>query len=279
MERATHEPERRHRLKPTTRGAADSPLEALLRRDRWVVGGALAALTALCWVYLFWMAGGMEASAAMQGMGMEPRGAGEFAALLLMWVVMMVGMMVPSVSPMVLLYTRVARRAHGGALPALPVTAFLSGYLLVWSAFSLVATGAQGALERAALLSPMLVTTSPALGASILALAGVYQLTPLKHACLRYCRGPVAFVLRHWRPGARGALRMGVVHGAYCVGCCWALMALLFVGGVMNLLWVAAIAIFVLLEKVVPHGVGGGRLAGIGMIAVGVAALVLGWRF
>lgn len=258
--------------------AADSPLESLLRRDRWIVGGALAALTALCWVYLFRMAEGMQTSSATQGMGIDSWDARDFAAMLLMWVIMMVGMMVPSASPMVLLYTRVARRAHEGALPSLAVTAFLSGYLLVWSGFSLVATVAQGALEDVALLSPMLVTTSPTLGAAILALAGVYQLTPLKDACLKHCRGPVAFVMRHWRPGVRGALRMGVVHGAYCVGCCWALMALLFVGGVMNLIWIAAIAIFVLLEKVVPHGLGGGRLAGIGMIAMGVAALVLDWR-
>jgi predicted metal-binding membrane protein len=150
---------------------------------------------------------------------------------------------------------------------------FVTGYLLAWGAFSLVATSAQWALERGALMTPMMHITSPLLGAVLFVAAGAYQLTPLKHACLHRCRTPLAFVLDHWRDGTAGALRMGAEHGAFCLGCCALVMALLFVGGIMNLVWVAAIAAFVLLEKLVPAG-GTVALAG-GALAIGFGA----WMF
>jgi len=194
--------------------------------------------------------------------------------MFLMWTVMMVGMMVPSAAPMTLLYGAVARKAAAQGSPLAPTAVFVAGYLSMWALFSAAATAAQWGLERAALLSPAMVATSPALGAALLIAAGIYQLTPLKRACLRHCRSPAHFLSGHWRDGTAGAFGMGLEHGAYCLGCCWVLMGLLFVGGVMNLLWIAAIALFVLVEKLVPHGAGGGRLAGIAMIAAGAIVLV-----
>jgi predicted metal-binding membrane protein len=229
---------------------------------------AIALVTLLAWLHLTAMAG-------MPGMGALHAWSGvDFALMASMWIVMMIGMMLPSATPMLLVYAQVARKAahEGSVMPA--TGGFACGYLLAWSAFSLAATAAQWGLDRASLLSPMLVANSPALGAGLLVAAGLYQLTPWKRACLEHCRNPVHFFAEHWRPGRMGALRLGWHHGLYCLGCCWVLMGLLFVGGVMNLIWIAAITLFVLAEKVVPHGVGGGRLAGLGMIALGVALLV-----
>lgn len=194
--------------------------------------------------------------------------------MFLMWTVMMVGMMVPSAAPMTLLYGAVARKAAARGSPLAPTAVFVAGYLSMWALFSAAATAAQWGLERAALLSPAMVATSPALGAALLIAAGIYQLTPLKRACLRHCRSPAHFMSGHWRDGTAGAFRMGLEHGVYCLGCCWVLMGLLFVGGVMNLLWIAAIALFVLVEKLVPRGAGGGRLAGLAMILMGAIILV-----
>jgi predicted metal-binding membrane protein len=185
---------------------------------------------------------------------------------------MMVGMMVPSAAPMTLVYAAVARKAARQGTPVAPTSAFIAGYVAMWTLFSGFATLAQWGLDHAAMLSPMLVSSSPALGAALLVAAGSYQLTPLKNGCLEHCRAPAQFISENWRPGASGAFRMGLVHGAFCLGCCWVLMGLLFVGGVMNLLWIALITGFVLIEKILPHGVLGGRLAGIAMIAAGVGA-------
>ena len=168
----------------------------------------------------------------------------------------MTGMMLPSATPATLVYTAVARKAAREGTPVAPVAAFVTGYLFMWTLFSLGATLAQWGLERAALLSPMLVSTSPVLGASLLIAAGVYQLTPWKEACLEHCQSPVQFISQHWRSGGWGAFRMGLEHGAFCLGCCWVLMGLLFFGGVMNLVWIAGITLFVLLEKVLPFGAG-----------------------
>jgi predicted metal-binding membrane protein len=192
-----------------------------------------------------------------------------------MWVVMMVAMMVPTAAPMTLLYAAVARKAATQHNPLAPTSVFVAGYIAMWTIFALVATLAQHALDQAALLSPMMVSTSPRFGAALLIAAGVYQFTPLKNACLRNCRAPAHFLSRYWRTGNLGAFRMGLRLGTFCVGCCWILMGLLFVGGVMNLLWIAAIAIFVLLEKTIPFGDVSGRIAGAAMILVGVLSLAL----
>lgn len=207
--------------------------------------------------------------------GVQPWTATEFALGLAMWAVMMVAMMVPTAAPMTLLYAAVARKAAARHNPLPSTFIFVAGYIAMWAIFSVVATIAQHALDQAALLSPLMVSTSPGLGAALLIAAGVYQLTPLKNACLRNCRAPAHFLSRHWRAGSLGAFRMGLRLGTYCVGCCWILMALLFVDGVMNLIWIAAIAIFVLLEKSSPFGDVSGRFAGVAMMLVGAVGLAV----
>ena len=192
--------------------------------------------------------------------------------LFVMWAVMMTGMMTPSASPMVLLYTQVARQARTLGRVFAPAGWFAGGYIFAWTGFAALAALAQYALEHAAFLSPMMVSTSRIFGAAVLVAAGLYQLMPLKYACLSHCRAPLRFVQEHggFKPDAWGSLRLGLLHGLYCVGCCWALMALLFVGGVMNLLWIAAIAILVLGEKLLPGGVVLARVAGVSAIAAGI---------
>ncbi len=256
----------------------DTPLEAVLKRDRAVVLAGIVAITALCWIYLVRMAQAMatmpmsvgDAMAMTQVQAWTPS---YFVMMLLMWVVMMIGMMTPSAAPMVLVFARFNRTRQEKGQPFVPTGAFLSGYLLIWSAFSLGATVLQWGLDRAALLSPMMVSTSPALGGGILIAAGIFQLTPAKNACLTHCRSPMEFFMTGWRDGVAGALRMGLEHGFYCLGCCWILMCLLFFGGVMNLVWIATITIFVLLEKVLPHGLALGRITGVALIAAGLVVI------
>jgi len=187
-----------------------------------------------------------------------------------MWAVMMAGMMLPSAAPLLLLYGAAARRRTADRIAAYEIYALAAGYVAIWCLFSIAAVAAQRALSMRLILSPMMTLTSPILGASVLLVAGVYQMTPLKSVCLRQCRSPLSFFMQHWRPGVRGALRMGVDHGAYCLGCCWALMALLFVGGVMNLAVIGALSVFVGFEKLGPFGVrtawaGGALLIGAGV--------------
>jgi predicted metal-binding membrane protein len=238
-----------------------SALERALARDRRLTAIALAALVALAWSYLLVLSremsdASMSSMASMAGMpGMSGDAAAQsFALTALMWWSMMIGMMVPSAAPVILLFGTVQRRQLAAESPTLRVALFAAGYLVVWGAFSVLAAGAQLALARFTLLVPENLTVSTWLGALLVALAGVYQLTPLKNVCLRRCRSPAEFLSSRWRRGNAGAFRMGLDHGSYCVGCCWMLMGLLFVVGVMNLLWVAAIAAFVLIEKLVPHG-------------------------
>jgi predicted metal-binding membrane protein len=252
-------------------------LESLLKRDRAVVFAGLAGVTALAWGYLVVTAGGMTGMGdAIMAAAPKPWTATEFTLTLAMWPVMMVAMMLPGAAPMILLYALVARKQGERGASVAPAGVFAAGYLAVWSAFSLAATGLQWGLEQAALLSPMMAGAGPLLGGALLAAAGIYQFTPLKGACLAHCRSPFFMLANGWRPGAAGALRMGFRHGAFCVGCCWVLMALLFVGGVMNLLWVAAIAGFVLIEKLAPFGVATGRLAGALLILAGAAVAFAG---
>jgi len=250
-------------------------IEALARRDRLMVAAGLAAITVLAWVYLVYLAAGMGGMQAMAMPAIRPWGVADAILMFVMWAVMMVAMMTPSAAPMILLYAAIIRKSRDPGRPAAASSAFAAGYLAVWTGFSALATGLQWGLEQAALLSPMMAGTSPWLGGALLIAAGAYQMTPLKHACLKHCRSPVHFLTGHWRKGAGGAFRMGLDHGLYCVGCCWVLMALLFVGGVMNLLWIAAIAGFVLIEKIVPRGVLFGRAAGALMVLGGLWLIVL----
>jgi predicted metal-binding membrane protein len=210
----------------------------------------------------------------MEGMlapGFRSWSAMEFAFTFGMWAVMMVGMMTPSAAPMVLIYAAVGRQATAQGKPFAATSWFVTGYVLIWTAFALVATAAQFALTQVALLTPMMESSSRTFGAIILIAAGIYQWTPLKQACLAQCQAPLLFIQRNggFRRDPRGSLLLGLRHGAYCVGCCWVLMALLFVGGVMNLIWIAALTAFVLFEKTLPAGRLFGRSAGIAFIAAG----------
>jgi predicted metal-binding membrane protein len=246
----------------------ESALDRVLRRDRAVVAAALALIAAAALAYTFWLAdsmrmGGMDMTGYRMIPGLdlmlpatEPWGLGEFCFVFIMWALMMIGMMTPSVSPMILLYARVGRQAMAQDKPFAPTVWFAGGYLLAWGAFSIFATLAQWGLERAALLTPLMESASRIVGGAVLIAAGLYQWSPLKDACLRQCQAPLRFIQHHggFRRDASGALALGFRHGGYCVGCCWLLMALLFVGGVMNVLWISAIALFVLIEKVVPAG-------------------------
>jgi len=254
-------------------------VESLLRRDRLTVGGALAAIALLAWGYTIHLARTMDLSGGDMAMPqLHAWSAAMFAYMFVMWSVMMVAMMLPSAAPMILTFAAIQRRrqAQGGDFVAAGV--FVAGYLVVWAAFSLLATATQYGLERAALVSPMMGRAAPWLGAALLVCAGLYQFAPLKHVCLDKCRTPMRFIMAEWRDGTRGALVMGLRHGAYCAGCCWALMALLFVGGVMNLLWVVALALFVLIEKVVPAGGRLGKAGGIALIAWGAWVGWVTWR-
>jgi len=248
------------------------PIATLAARDRAVIWGGLAALVLAAWGYLLHLQRSMAGMETMSG-HLVPWTGADFAFTVAMWAIMMVGMMLPSAAPVILLFAAVnrKRREQGGV--AVPTAIFAAGYLLVWGGFSVGAALAQWGLHAAALLSPALATTSPVAGGAFLVAAGVYQLTPLKEVCLAHCRSPLGFFMTEWRDGAAGALRMGLRHGSYCLGCCWLLMGLLFVTGVMNLLGVAAIAAFVLVEKVAPAGHLVGRVASWGLIAAGLAVL------
>lgn len=251
-------------------------VEAALRRERAVVIGCLLLVIVLSWAYLLSGAGMMEEMGDMlMPMSSGPWTVGHALLVLLMWAVMMAAMMLPSAAPMILLHGTLARRRTDGAGTATQ-GAVAAGYLSTWAVFSVAATALQYALEQAALLSPMMQTSSRWLAAAVLVGAGIYQWTPLKQACLRHCRSPLDQLMGHWRPGPRGAFAMGWRHGAVCVGCCWMLMLLLFVGGVMSMAWIAGIALFVLVEKLAPAGPLIGRVAGLALIAWGVATLIVG---
>jgi len=256
-------------------------VEAALKRDRAIVLAAIAGLSALAWAYLLalslWMPHETMAM-AMAMPHMHAWGVAEVVLTWVMWAVMMVAMMTPSAAPMILTFAAINRRRQSQQGPLVPTAVFVLGYLLVWGGFSIVATLAQWGLHTAALLSPMVVVTSPVVGGLLLIAAGIFQWTPLKASCLTQCRSPLGFLMTEWREGTWGALVMGLRHGTYCVGCCWVLMALLFVAGVMNLLWVAVIAVLILVEKVLPRGELVGRMAGGVLLLAGLVLLGRWWQ-
>lgn len=254
-----------------------SALEATLRRDRLVVGASLIAVTVVAWFYLLWLGHSMGMDGGMvMAPAYQPWDATRFVFMFVMWAIMMVGMMTPSTAPMILLYARVGRQAERQGRPLAATGFFAGGYLLAWTVFSLTATGGQWALEHALLLSPVMASTNGTFSALLLIAAGVYQWSSLKNACLEHCQSPLVFIQRHggFRRDVTGSLILGFRHGIYCIGCCWALMALLFVGGVMNFLWIAGIAAFVLLEKVLPTGRWVPRVTGTALVAAGAWLLV-----
>jgi predicted metal-binding membrane protein len=246
-------------------------LESALRHPRVPMLVLLVLLPLVSWMWIAVMARDMYGSMTGASAWMMTARWDVPHVLLLwaMWAVMMAGMMLPSASPVLLLYGLIARRS-AQATAARDIYALAAGYLMVWTAFSLGATALQRMLAALLLVSPMMETTSPAIGATLLLIAGIYQLTPIKHACLRTCRSPLGFLMSRWRPRWSGAFGMGVEHGAYCVGCCWALMLLLFVGGVMNLVVIAALTAFVAFEKLAPFGRHAARISGVLLIAAGL---------
>ena len=257
-------------------------MEAIFKRDRLVVTVALVAMTALAWGYMVHEARAMVhtgvcccAGMKMSGPDTNPWSVATLLPLFLMWTEMMVAMMIPSAAPMILTFALVNRKRRESERPFVPTGIFLLGYLVVWTGFSALAALAQWILHAKALLSPMMVSTSPILGGGLLIVAGIFQWTPLKNACLTHCQSPLGFLLTDWREGRWGAFAMGLKHGVYCTGCCWLLMALLFVAGVMNVWWIAIIAVFVLVEKIAPKGLLVGKLAGI-LLAVWGIWLLLG---
>jgi len=263
-------------------------LETLLRRERAIIWSALAILTLLAWLWVLLGSGtGMSAIAMSTWQFPPPRPSmmmsGDWSpvywlTMLLMWWVMMIAMMVPGAAPVILLYARVFRHGQArGQIPGAvaPTAAFAAGYLACWLGFSALATALQFALEHSGLVHGMMMwSTDRWLTAGLLVAAGLYQLSPFKAACLAQCRSPVEFLARHWRPGRRGAFRLGIVHGAYCLGCCWALMLLLFAAGIMNLVWIAGLSILVLIEKLAPFGAALTKPIAV-LLLLGGAALVV----
>lgn len=278
-------------------GAEEAVLTAFLRRDRAIILTSLIAIALLAWAWLIWFASAMKTRMPDTGMNMSGMNMGSMPGMAMapaftpwtlthamimfaMWGIMMVGMMTPSVAPVLLLYARTARSARAQGKPFAAASWFAAGYLATWLGFALLATATQWAMEWAALLSPMMKSTDRTFGGYLLLIIGIYQWTPFKHACLSHCRAPLHFIQKHggFRPQRLAALELGMLHGAYCVGCCWALMALLFLGGVMNLFWIAGLMVLVLLEKISPWGQTVARAAGLLAAAAGLAMLAGFWQ-
>jgi len=262
---------------PVTTGSTQAKLP---RRDTLLILVSIALITALAWLYLIHldrqMARNMAQDQMMAAMGMPINGAWTLADLffsLVMWAVMMVGMMGPSAAPMVLVFAA-AQSGRGGRRVSLSAGSFGLGYVFVWTVFSAGAAVSQLALQKMAVLSSAMAALSPRIGGAVLIAAGLYQMTPWKDACLTHCRSPLSFLMTHWRDGRWGAFQIGARHGVYCLGCCWALMIILFVSGVMNLVWVAGLAALVLLEKVAPYGTDIARVSGAALAVYGIVLIV-----
>ena len=262
----------------TATPSTPSALEQALRRDRAVVVAAILIIAAISWAYTVYVAEsgmGMGDNMGMAMADMRSWSVADFGLMFVMWAVMMVAMMAPSAAPMLLMFAAVNRKRREREAPYVPTTVFLAGYVIVWTAFAAAATAGNWGLHQASLLSSMMgASTSGYLGGTLLLAAGVFQWSPLKYACLKQCRTPMGFLMTSWREGHRGALRMGLEHGAFCLGCCWTLMLLLFVLGVMNLVWIAALAAFVLAEKVAPISEWVSRGTGVLLAGWGVWAII-----
>ena len=257
-------------------------LKLSLTRQELIVLVAIFVLTSLAWAYTVHLAKVMEASMTamadmpdMPAMSMNtaPWGLVDVTATFVMWAVMMVAMMLPSATPAITIFARASQKREPGALLT-PTAAFASGYLASWTLYSLAATGLQWLLHVLAMLNGQMAINSSFITGCMLVVVGVYQWSPWKYNCLKHCQSPIGFIFGHWRPGAGGAFRMGLEHGFYCIGCCWLLMMLLFAVGIMNLVWVAGIAIYVLLEKLLPLSHRLSQLTGVVVIAWGVLVLV-----
>ncbi len=255
------------------------PLEYILKRDRIIVITGLFIISILAWLYVIYLYRQMEVMnmrALFFAMPMTPKwNSTDFILMFLMWLVMMIAMMTPSVAPLILLFTKVNRQRKNQQSPFVNTSYLFTGYFMVWAGFSLLATLLQWILQQVSWLNPDMIITNKILGSIILIAAGVFQFTPLKQTCLDFCKSPLEFIYKHWKEGKKGAVKMGIQNGIYCVGCCWVLMVLLFVSGVMNILWVALIALFVLIEKVFARSKWISFSAGTLLITYGVLAILL----
>lgn len=249
-----------------------------LKRDRLIIISGLFFIALLSWlyiVYLYKQMVYMDMNALFFAMPMTPEWTYiDFTLLCFMWLVMMIAMMTPSVSPLVLVFATINRQRKQQNHPYVNAAFLMAGYFLVWAAFSIAATALQWSLQQISLLSPDMKTTSKIFGGIILVTTGIFQFTPLKQTCLAHCRSPLNFILQHWKEGKQGALRMGIENGFYCLGCCWLLMVLLFVTGIMNLLWVSIIALFVLIEKILTRIKWIPYFAGTVLILYGIRLLI-----
>jgi predicted metal-binding membrane protein len=246
--------------------------ETIMRHDRVVLLVVLVVIPLAAWTWIAMMARDMYGP--MQGASAwMMRAVWDWPRLLLlwtMWAVMMTAMMLPSAAPVILLYAAAARRTAAAHGVALRVYALTAGYVLIWALFSIAATALQRALAASRILTPMIEPATPVAAALVLAVAGVYQVTPLKRSCLRACRSPLGVIASSWRGGVAGAFRIGVHHGLYCLGCCWALMLILFAGGVMNLAVIIALTLWVAVEKIAPFGDRTATASGLALVALAV---------
>ena len=255
--------------------ASESVVKWVLKRDSLVVFACLLVVITLAWSYIMSGAGmDMSRMSATDNLASKTWTPFYFLLMFFMWFVMMIAMMLPSASPMILLFSAINKKNNECGNSVVSTGVFVTGYIAAWGGFSFIATLFQWGLEEMTLLTPMMKSASPLFGSALLVAAGIYQLTPLKHACLRHCRSPIDYLGHRWKNGAVGALTMGLEHGLFCLGCCWVLMALLFYGGVMNLEWIIGLAIFVLLEKIIPAGHWIGRLSGVILIVWGITIIL-----
>ncbi|OUR99532.1 hypothetical protein A9Q84_00500 [Halobacteriovorax marinus] len=244
-------------------------MSSLLTRDSFKVSSCLFVITLMSWVYMILMALSMR---AMESHSPLLWGLPQLTMLFSMWVIMMIGMMIPSASPYILMYDQVNRRRKERKVPYVSTFLFVAGYLAIWTIYSLIITLVQWQLHEYAILNSSMKSSVTMFNSIILAVAGLYQFSNLKYTCLKKCRSPLHFLTHEWKEGNLGGFRMGLMHGNYCLGCCWALMSLLFVTGVMDLTWIALISFYVLAEKVFPKGILIGKLTGILLILSSVIA-------
>ena len=251
----------------------NSSAENLLKRDRLIIVIGLIAICLLSWMYIIYLYKQMypmNMDAFLFAMPMTATWTlVDFSLLFLMWFVMMIAMMIPSVTPLILIFSMVNRKKKQNKNPFVSSYYLLAGYLIIWAVFSLLATLLQWFFQHLNWLNPDMVVTNKIVGGIILLLAGLFQFTPLKRQCLQYCQTPVSFIHTQWKEGKSGALKMGIKNGMYCLGCCWILMLLLFVSGIMNLLWIVLISLFVLTEKLLPRFTWISWLAGVLLILYG----------
>ena len=255
----------------------ETSIERIIKRDRTIIIFGLIGIVVLAWMYMLYLVLNMgnNLGSLISMPQTTAWNSADFVFVFIMWAVMMVAMMIPSAGPMIIIFSTLSRKRREQHTPYVSTGVFLFGYLSVWTFYSTLATLGQWVLHTASLLSPMMmIISNPILTSVLLLIIGVFQFTPTKYVCLTHCQTPLDFILNKWQDGRRGAFNMGISNGNYCLGCCWALMSLLFVVGVMNILWIAIIAAFILVEKLVIANYQISRLSGTVIIIWGIVILV-----